>query len=119
MLFELVSWWYGTGWTGTLHRVENRVEGVWRMFSVGILVRTLFAPWRRITTPAGKGIQQLFRSMIDNLVSRVVGFTVRIFVLIAAIIVTFLAVIFGIVAALAWPMLPLLAIAALVKGIIG
>ena len=119
MLFELVAWWYSAGWLDTLQRIEKRILGIWRLFSVGILARTLFAPWRRITTDAGRGFDSLMRSMIDNLVSRVVGFTVRIFVLLFALVATLFAVIIGAAIVLLWPLVPVLALFSLFKGIVG
>jgi len=119
MLFELVAWWYSAGWLDTLHRIQRRIFGIWRLFSVGILARTLFAPWRRITTTPGRGIDSLMRSMIDNLVSRVVGFTVRIFVLFMAMVASLLAVVVGTLIVLLWPLVPFVALFCLYKGIVG
>lgn len=119
MLIELIAWWYSAGWLDTLHRIEKRVLGIWRLFSVGILARTLFAPWRRITTTPGRGFDSLMRSTLDNFVSRVVGFTVRIFVLVGAFLATFLAVIIGVAIAVLWPLVPVLALFCLYKGVVG
>lgn len=117
MLVEFVVWWYSTGWIEVCGKVGGRVRAVWRMFSVPILLRTLFAPWRRIISAPGKGIDQLFRSMIDNTVSRAVGFTVRMFALFSALLLTVLASIAGVVMLLAWPFLPLAVFFFLLKGL--
>lgn len=118
MLVEFVIWWYSTGWIETFQRVGGRVKAVWRMFSVPILLRTLFAPWRRIISAPGKSIDQIFRGMIDNTVSRLVGFTVRCFALFAAILLTGLALVVGLVIVVAWPLLPPAVIFFLLKGTI-
>jgi len=116
MVLEFFVWWYSTGWLETLHRILARITAVWRMFSVPILVRTLFSPWRRIMSSPGRSVNQLFSSMIDNTVSRLVGFVVRLFVLIAAFFVTLVAGIIGLTAVVLWPLLPLLVVFFLLKG---
>ena len=119
MLFEFFVWWYGAGWLGAGGRIKNRVLGIWRMFSVGILLRTLFAPWRRITSNAGKGLDQFFMSLIDNFVSRMVGFTVRVFVLFSAVIIMSFAIVVGLLFVAAWPLLPVVVVICLIKGVVG
>ena len=64
----------------------------------------------------GRSVNQLFSSMIDNTVSRLVGFVVRLFVLIAAFFVTLVAGIIGLTAVVLWPLLPLLVVFFLLKG---
>ena len=53
-------------------------------FSVIQLTRTLFAPWRRIITYPGASIDEKFKAWGDNVFSRMIGFVVRLGVLIAA-----------------------------------
>lgn len=118
MLFEFWTWWYGIGWADISQRIGARVVGVWQQFSVGILLRTLFSPWRRIVAVPGKSFDAILRGMVDNTVSRFVGFFVRIFVLLAALILTSLAAIIGLVMVLFWPLLPLAVIYLLVRGVI-
>jgi hypothetical protein len=117
MIFEMLRWWYGSGWMGALKRIGTWTRGVEHAFSVSVLLQTLFAPWRRIISAAGRGLDAKMRAGLDNLVSRAVGFVIRSFVLLAAtvsMLVTFLA---GLVMALVWPLLPLLVIFFLVKGV--
>lgn len=117
MLLEFWTWWYGVGWADISQRVGARVVGVWQLFSIDILLRTLFSPWKRIVAAPGKSLDAIFRSMIDNTVSRFVGFFARIFVLFAALILTSLAAIIGLIMVLFWPLLPLAVIYALYRGI--
>src|SRR5664279_5513590 len=81
---EILTWWYRQGWTAVAKNAEQRFFKVSHLFSVPILVRTLFAPWRRIITYPGASIDAKVRAMGDNMVSRVVGFTVRTMVLFSA-----------------------------------
>lgn len=106
MLFEFWTWWYGVGWSEVANRVVKRAAGVWQLFSVGILLRTLFFPWKRIVTPPGKSFDAILRGMVDNAVSRFVGLWVRIFAVIAAVFLTGFASLVGIVLIGVWPLLP-------------
>lgn len=78
------GWWYGF--------LPYRLVSAYKafnletldLFSIKIIFPTLFAPWKRdqISTE-GMSLQQKFQVFILNLVSRFVGFVVKIFVLVA------------------------------------
>jgi hypothetical protein len=93
-----------------------RTKNVSLAFSTPTLLKTLFAPWKRIQY-TGKGLDAKMQAMVDNLVSRTVGFTVRLGVLIAALVMITGSVILSTAIALAWPFIPLLIIVCIVKGI--
>lgn len=106
MLIEMFRWWYGQGWMATVHRVGAWTSGIERAFSLTLLLKTLFSPWRRIISPGGRGIDGVVRAALDNLVSRLVGFAVRSVVLITAGIATLGAFIGGFLMMIIWPLLP-------------
>jgi hypothetical protein len=56
------------------------------------------------------------RAVVDNLISRVVGFAVRLFALIAAIGLIGIYVLFGGLLLILWPLIPLLGPALIVGG---
>ena len=107
MFLEFVVWWYGVGWLDISRRIGHRVVAIMQLFSVSILLTTLFSPWKRIISPPGQSIDQIFRGMIDNLVSRTVGFIVRSVVLIMATTLTIVSTIVGFIMVVLWPVLPL------------
>ena len=117
-MLDLVGWWYGSGWTGILNSTRRRLGGLAEMFSITILLRTLFAPWRRIITYPGASIDARLRALGDNFISRCIGFTVRFFVLLAAAISFLVLCVIGALEAILWPLLPLATILLLVKGLI-
>jgi hypothetical protein len=119
LVFQMLSWWYGQGWRRVAVDSQQRLVTVSHIFSVPILLRTLFAPWRRIVTYPGAGLDAKLRALGDNLVSRAVGFSVRIMVLVAAGLILGLTASFGIVFVLLWPLLPVAIPALLLKGVIG
>lgn len=120
MLFELLRWWYGSGWLRAWQGVPGSVKKVEQTFSMPVLFRNLFAPWKQVTTmPGDKSIGAHFRAAIDNLVSRTVGFCVRLLTLIVAAATLTVYATFGLISALAWPLLPIALIYCLVRAILG
>ena len=93
--------------------------GISRMFSVPILLRTLFAPWKRIISYPGASLEAKLRAFTDNLVSRAVGFVVRVLVLLTALTLEALAACVGVVWIILWPLLPVAAVVLLIKAVVG
>lgn len=106
LIVEFFTWWYGRGFVELFKRFGGLMSSVWQRFSVAILLKTLFAPWRRITTEGGRSMQEQSRALVDNLVSRLVGFTIRFFVIIAALITMTLLIVVGVVFIIGWPLAP-------------
>ena len=118
MFVELLRWWYGPGWMATVHRVSAWTSGIERAFSLTLLLKTLFSPWRRIISVSGRGIDAKIKAALDNLVSRLVGFVVRSIVLVAAGAATLGAFIGGLLMMVIWPLLPVAIVAFAIAGII-
>ncbi|MCE7936203.1 hypothetical protein DYH10_00185 [Candidatus Saccharibacteria bacterium CPR2] len=119
LLIAFFNWWYGQGWVWIAKRSINKIQNLADNFSVGILLRTLFAPWKQIVfytgTQSAIGIK--LRALVDNMVSRLVGFMVRTFVLIAAGFSLVLATVAGILIVVLWPLLPILVIVLALAGV--
>lgn len=79
-------------------------------FSVGSLVRTLFAPFRQISAHAG---------FLDRLISRLVGMVTRLIIMIFGIIAIILEIILGIIMILLWPLIPLAPIVCIILTVMG
>lgn len=114
---QLLSWWYGPGWKQAATGVRKHLTGVSHLFSVPILIRTLWSPWRRIVSYPGASIDQKLRALGDNLVSRMIGFTVRFLVLITAGISLLLTSLVGALYIIIWPLVPIMAVMSLVVGV--
>lgn len=115
----MLQWWYGPGWLAQWKKIIQRAKSVGGAYSGKTLLKTLFAPWKRITAlkPANPTIQQRLQGVVDNLVSRFVGFIVRVFTLMAAVVSLLFIVLFGLALAIIWPVLPLLSVAVAIKGL--
>lgn len=118
MALELFRWWYGRGWATLLSRTNNNFVILSETFSAGTLLRTLFAPWKRIITYPGASLDAHLRAFADNLVSRVVGFVVRMFVLFTFVLLGGLALIISILQLVIWPLVPPAILAAIVMGVL-
>ena len=113
------SWWYGRGWSRVAAAFGQRLQGVMETFSVTQLLRTLFAPWRRIITYPGASLVEKWRAWGDNLFSRVVGFVVRLLVLLAALLTVIVVAVLGAFEIIIWPLLPLLIPLCVILGVAG
>jgi hypothetical protein len=121
MMFMLVAsffmWWYGRGWREVATSFVSRLRGVANTFSVSQLLRTLFAPWRRIMTYPGDSLAAKFHAWADNVFSRAVGFVVRLIVLFAALLLAVLVTILSLAELVLWPLLPIAGPVLLIMGL--
>lgn len=81
----------------------------WRFFSIQALIKTLFTPWKRLNirkqTP-GFNLSQWFQELTYNLISRVIGFIVRLSTIFIGLVFIMLTWSFGLVGILVWFFLP-------------
>lgn len=118
LMLEFVRWWYGRGWAGALKRAAHNLSVLADLFSVTILLRTLFAPWKRIITYPGAGLDAHLRAFLDNLVSRFIGFFVRLMVLIAAGVMFVVVWVFSYAQVILWPFIPIGAVILIIWGLL-
>lgn len=120
LVTELLRWWYGDGWRGRVQRVSVRLDGTIDYFSIGLLAKTLFAPFRQISAGRVDGsIGVQMRALVDKLVSRVIGALVRTIILIVGGIAIGLQIVVSGVLLLAWGLVPLLPLAGIVLAVMG
>lgn len=120
LVTELLRWWYGDGWRKHAQLVANRLDGTMDYFSVDLLLKTLFAPFRQISAGGVDGpIGVQIRAMVDKLFSRVIGAVVRLLLLLVGGVTIGLQVIFGAVILLGWALLPLAPIVGIILAVTG
>lgn len=118
MIFlELFRWWYGPGWALMFNRISERFNKLAAIFAIPTLLKTLFAPWKRIMTTGAKSLDDKMKALLDNLVSRVVGFTVRSIVLWTAFFMLSGSLVYGVLLALIWPLVPPLIVFFFILGL--
>ena len=113
---EYIHWWYGPGYLWLLRGIGGRLHRLALSFSVPILIRTLFAPWKRIISYGGTGLQAQLRAAVDNAVSRLVGFMVRVVVLVVAALLMAVTALIGLILLILWPLAPGIALFLIVRG---
>jgi uncharacterized membrane protein len=88
-------------------------------FSVSDVICTLFSPWKRMKEEGKQGsIEGFFSALIVNTLMRIVGFFMRLFLLIIAVVSLIIIFIFGMCVFVIWFFAPLIIITAFVFGVI-
>jgi hypothetical protein len=73
---DILGWWYGTGFKDLSNRFKKTFESTVDFFSIDILLKSLFQPFRQTLTSSPIK-RTLGQKVGDALISRAVGFTVR------------------------------------------
>lgn len=96
LIFTMFGWWYTAGFGTRLRSLEDALARTVDRFSIGLLLRTLFRPFRQIDAHAeGKGIEAALSAAFSRFISRLVGFFARLFLILAGLIVLFVQCIFS------------------------
>lgn len=91
--------------------VRDRLARIMDAFSIDLLLKTLFAPFRQISNTNVDGpIGVRLRAWFDKLISRMIGAVVRLLTIMAGVVVLFGALIWGLLVLVIWPLIPLLPI---------
>ncbi len=91
--------------------LRNAFWFIGRIFSVPLLIRTLFSPWHRLHEEVPRFFEnpgEFFTNIIVNIIMRCVGFSVRFAYLLLAFMLCIVIVAFWICALPLWYALPLL-----------
>lgn len=108
LIIALFSWWYTAGWAQQAKRAVARLAGVLDFFSVGLLLKSLFAPFRQISVGRVQGsLDRQMRAWADRQISRGIGAMVRLAVILFGLLATVVMVIVSVVLLLLWPLVPL------------
>lgn len=115
---NFLSWWiiatpkaiWEIGWA--------LVCKTWQFFSVPLLFKTIFEPWKRdILSTKGASLDVIFRVWIANLISRLVGFVVRLGIILTGLVLVILVLAVSISATAGFVLLPVLAVGMMVMGV--
>lgn len=119
-IWGMMTWWYTDGWRQCWLRVKERLMATLDFFSVDLLIKTLFAPFRQISAGNVRGpLGVQMRAFFDRLVSRCIGTVVRLVMIgVGVITITFNLVVGGLLLVF-WAFVPLLPLAGLALFIIG
>lgn len=120
LAIALFSWWYTTAWKDLGRRIQRRIDHALDFFSVGLLIRTLFDPFRQIAAGKVRGsVDAQFHAWLDRTFSRFIGAAVRsIFIIIGTVSMVAIMLI-GLVQLFIWPLVPLLPIVGILGMLMG
>ena len=120
MIAGLFSWWYTDGYRLFASKIWTKLGDTADFFSIGSLLKTLFAPYRQISANAsGTSIDDKFRAFLDRLVSRLVGGVARLGIVLFGLIVLFFQLIFSLISLIFWPLLPVAPVICLILTLTG
>ena len=122
LILELLSWWYGAGWRGRLIRMRDKLAGLADYFSIDLLAKTLFSPFRQISAgKVGGSLNNKMHAFLDRQISRGIGVVVRLVTIIAGVVLMSLRIILDILLLALWgvtPLLPIIGIVLMAGGYI-
>lgn len=111
----ILSWWYGPGWRERISMMREHVDSIMDYFSIGLLLKTLFSPFRQISAGKVNGpLAVQMRAFADRLISRVIGGIIRSVMVIVGILAIVLTSVIGCIGLVVWALVPLLPIAGIV-----
>lgn len=117
LITSIYMWWFTAGWGHLARFLFEKMGDALSFFSFSSLLRTLFAPYRQISTVSANATRA--SAFLDRLVSRLVGFTTRLFLMLAGLMVFITEFIVFAVIIISWPFIPFLPIIGVVLTILG
>lgn len=109
-------WHYGRAYFDIKNVWKNLLAFIYNFFSIPLLLRTLFSPWQRISDGYNLNTP-LYETLIFNLLMRLIGAMVRLFVILIGLALLFLGVIFGIAFFFIWLCLPAILVVLFLWGL--
>ncbi|PIR71502.1 MAG: hypothetical protein COX89_01410 [Candidatus Nealsonbacteria bacterium CG_4_10_14_0_2_um_filter_37_10] len=118
IFFQYLIWQFWEVPKNILLGWKNFLKFGLNYFSLPLLLRTFFSPWRRYTWayPRGFDVGKYFEVFISNLISRILGAVLRIFLIIIGVLAEVFIIFAGAILFFGWIVLPILLITGLVFG---
>lgn len=120
LVVGILEWWYTAGWRRMIH---DRLEGLHATadyFSIALLAKTLFAPFRQISADGVRGpLGVQVRAFVDKLISRCIGAIMRTIMIVLGVLAIILQVLSSIVGIILWAFIPLLPFIGAVVAFLG
>ncbi len=108
-----LSWHYSEGFTYYLKRWIYSLRFIEHYFSIPLLLKTLFHPWKRLESEEsgpGFSISRYFENLTFNIISRFIGACVRAILILTGLFMTAFVFIGGGLGVIIWALIPLLGI---------
>lgn len=116
----LLSWWYSAGWKRCAVSVGDSLLNIYDYFSIDLLIKTLFAPFRQVSAGQVRGpLGVQLRAVLDKLISRVIGAIMRSLVIVIGSVALLISTLVGLLRIVLWPLVPLVPVVAVVLAMSG
>jgi hypothetical protein len=119
MLLDFSFWYYTRAFRDIFAVWLNFMWFIVHFFSIPLLLRTLFAPWKRITDESRpKGIEDFFATHLMNAMSRVLGAVVRVIVIACGVLFLLIGTFLLFFVLALWVCLPVVSLAGFFYGVV-
>lgn len=117
----LLGWWYGSGWKKVGVILMQKAVTSEDYFSIDLLLKTLFSPFRQISADSGRGgtLGDKMRAAFDKLFSRAIGAVIRLILVLVGCLWLLVNIVIDLIIMLLWPLLPVLPVIGLVLALTG
>lgn len=111
LVASFFKWWYAAGLKKRIEIFFEQIGRTQDFFSIGLLAKTLFKPFKLIDSGTIKGsLEAKMRAFVDRSISRFIGAFMRIIVIFIGILTLFLQSIYGLIGLVLWLLMPILPI---------
>jgi hypothetical protein len=116
----ILSWWYGAGLITRISAVQGRIASIMDYFSIDLLLRTIFSPFKQISAGSVSGsVGQKWRAFVDRFFSRCIGAVVRLLLIIVGTAGIIGTIIVGALLIVVWLFVPVLPLVGVILTLIG
>ena len=116
----LLQWWYGAGWKRQLVAFRDHIAGTYDYFSIDLLARSWFAPFRQISAGKVQGSLAVhWRAFVDRTISRFIGALMRTIIMLVGTVAIALSCIVGVAVVMVWLVVPFIPVALGVLAFMG
>ena len=114
-----LAWHYGEAYRDIIRLWTNFLWFFGNFFSLTLLIKTFFAPWKRIKEGRGArfSLENIAEAVVTNTVMRLVGALMRSAVILAGSIAVLAVFWLGILLIAVWTLLPLLLVLSFIYGL--
>lgn len=114
----LLRWWYTLGWSQRARMVMDRLDSTMDYFSIGLLLRTMFALFRQDGAGSVQGsLSVKMQAFAGRMISRVIGACIRFTVLVIGLVTIAAQMLLGLLVLALWALVPLMPIIGVVLAL--
>lgn len=108
LFFKYFKWHYGKGFNEFILNARSFLSFLTHFFSLKLLFKTLFSPWKRMGESYEKGfhLEKTLSTLLVNTILRVVGAVTRLVIISVGVLVIIIFVIFTFVGLVSWLFMP-------------